>query len=140
MAENGCGGLPSRRGLTRATHHEDGVAFAAHVVGDADAVDRRSHGGNLSGGKPALSFAPAGSLADRLKQGDKEVEIFGQRIEVRAKVVSMDGMSAHADRDELLRFLSYQDKQFIKKIIFIFFNYSLRFIFFYQIFYIFHFI
>jgi metallo-beta-lactamase family protein len=38
--------------------------------------------------------------------GEKEVRIFGQKYPVKARVVQIQGFSAHADRDELLQWLS----------------------------------
>ena len=41
-----------------------------------------------------------------LVEGAREVKIHGQWVPVNAKVESLPGMSAHADRDELIRWLS----------------------------------
>jgi metallo-beta-lactamase family protein len=57
------------------------------------------------------SYADPDSLGGRLKAGDKEVEIWDKMFTVKADVIVMDALSAHADRDELLRFLSSQDKK-----------------------------
>ena len=47
-----------------------------------------------------------GTLGRRIVEGAKEVRIFGQYRPVKAKVVQINGFSAHADRDELLKWLS----------------------------------
>ena len=38
--------------------------------------------------------------------GAKEVRILGQSYKVRAKIVQLQGLSAHADRDHLLEWLT----------------------------------
>lgn len=49
-----------------------------------------------------VGFAANGTLARRLVDGDDEVTIFGDAIPVRARIHTINGFSAHADRDELL--------------------------------------
>ena len=51
-------------------------------------------------------FQAAGTRGRALQEGSKEVRIHGQSIPVHAKVVTLDGFSAHADRDEILRWAS----------------------------------
>jgi len=49
-----------------------------------------------------VGFAAYGTLARRIVDGASEVRIFGEDIPVRAKLYTIGGFSAHADRDELL--------------------------------------
>ena len=49
-----------------------------------------------------VGFAAQGTLARTLIDGAKTVELFGETIPVRAKLYTINGFSAHADRDELL--------------------------------------
>ncbi|MBV1872750.1 MAG: MBL fold metallo-hydrolase [Gammaproteobacteria bacterium] len=49
-----------------------------------------------------VGFASRGTLARRLVDGAKVVRIFGDEISVRARIYTIGGFSAHADRDELL--------------------------------------
>ncbi len=56
------------------------------------------------------------SLGGRLKNGDKEVRIFGQWHEVNAEVGQIRSMSAHGDYNDLLHFLDCQDPSKVKKV------------------------
>jgi|LakMenEpi03Aug12_release.lakeMendotaPanAssembly.Ray.scaffolds.fasta_scaffold01737_27 metallo-beta-lactamase family protein len=53
-----------------------------------------------------VGFQAQHTLGRRLVEGASEVRIFGMMHKVRARVTSMLGFSAHADRDDLLRALS----------------------------------
>ncbi len=48
-----------------------------------------------------VGFQASYTLGHRLQQGEKQVRIYGEEVEVRAEVASIDGYSAHADRGEL---------------------------------------
>jgi metallo-beta-lactamase family protein len=50
-------------------------------------------------------FQAGGTRGAALKAGATELKIHGDYVAVRAEVVSLDMFSAHADRDELLRWL-----------------------------------
>ncbi len=52
-----------------------------------------------------VGYQVPGSLGRRVKDGAKHVQIDGQSVRVRAKVLSTDGFSAHADRDDLMTFV-----------------------------------
>lgn len=56
------------------------------------------------------------SLGGKLLSGAKEVEIFNEIKEVKAETGMLTGMSAHADCDDLLHFLSNQDPAKVKSI------------------------
>jgi metallo-beta-lactamase family protein len=49
-----------------------------------------------------VGFAARGTLARQIIDGAKSVHLFGEEIRVRARVHTINGFSAHADRDELL--------------------------------------
>lgn len=51
-----------------------------------------------------VGYQVAGSLGRRLRDGQKIVDIDGKKVKVRATTDVVDGFSAHADRDDLLKF------------------------------------
>lgn len=52
-----------------------------------------------------VGYQAAGTRGRALQEGAKTLRIFNQEIFVRARVVTLDGFSAHADQAELLRWL-----------------------------------
>jgi metallo-beta-lactamase family protein len=50
-----------------------------------------------------VGFQPPGSRGDWLKKGNDTVRILGEDIPVRAQIAEISGLSAHADKNELLR-------------------------------------
>ena len=55
-----------------------------------------------------VGYCAEHSLGARLRNGEKNLKIFGDEITVRAQVAIMDSFSAHGDHDELISFLSNQ--------------------------------
>ena len=51
-------------------------------------------------------FQAPGTRGEALENGADEIKIFGEFVPVRAEVVSLDSMSAHADYTELVEWLS----------------------------------
>ncbi len=49
-----------------------------------------------------VGYAARGTLARRIVDGAESVHLFGEEIPVRARIHTINGFSAHADRDELL--------------------------------------
>jgi len=54
------------------------------------------------------------SLGGQLLNGAKEVELFNETIPVAAEIDALSGLSAHADSDDLLQFLSCQNPEKVK--------------------------
>ena len=52
-----------------------------------------------------VGFQAQGTLGRRIIEGAKKVKIFGEEIAVNARIYTIGGLSAHADRDELLDWL-----------------------------------
>lgn len=52
-------------------------------------------------------YQDPGTRGDRLQRGESEIKIHGQMIPVRAKIVAMNSLSAHADYEEMLDWLKH---------------------------------
>ena len=63
-----------------------------------------------------VGYCSPGTLGHRIREGEKEVSIFGIKHQVKAQVVIMDSFSAHADQGELMAFLDNQNRSKLQKI------------------------
>lgn len=63
-----------------------------------------------------VGYCEPTSLGGRLLAGDRYVHIFGEEYDVNCEVKSIKSMSAHGDYEDLLKFLSCQDPEKIKKL------------------------
>jgi metallo-beta-lactamase family protein len=64
-----------------------------------------AHGGESSTTVMIVGYQPSGGLGRRLIDGDRTVRIMGREVTMRARVVTIGGLSAHADRSELLEWV-----------------------------------
>ncbi|CUS76631.1 metallo-beta-lactamase family protein [Candidatus Kryptonium thompsonii] len=63
-----------------------------------------------------VGYMAENTLGRKLKDGVKKVKIFGDEYTVNAEVISMDALSAHADRNELIGYISHIDRKHVKGI------------------------
>lgn len=54
-----------------------------------------------------VGYQATGTLGRRILERQKGVRIHGQRYPVRAKIEKINGLSAHADRDDLVRWIGH---------------------------------
>jgi len=67
-------------------------------------MDRRSR-------PSTVSYMAQHTLGRRIKDGASPVRIYGEEYDVKAEVASIEGYSAHADRNQLLRWAGTFDDQ-----------------------------
>jgi len=109
-----------RRKLPRFTPVNSGLESKALVERDQPAVIIASSGmatggrvvHHLFAGLPDprhtvlfVGFQAAGTRGRQLVDGARHVKIFGQHVPVHARIEKIDGMSAHADAGEIVRWL-----------------------------------
>jgi metallo-beta-lactamase family protein len=76
-----------------------------------------------------VGYTTPDSLGGQLKSGHKKVNIFGKDLTVNAQVFVIDSFSAHADYQEIIQFLSCQDKSKVKQIFLVHGDYEIQKIF-----------
>jgi len=55
-----------------------------------------------------VGYQAKGTLGNKIQQGYKEVELFnGEKIEINLEVKTLDGLSGHSDRKQLLNFIGH---------------------------------
>lgn len=84
---------------------------------------------NISDSKNTIlmvGYCEPRSLGGQLKNGAKEVSIYGERFQVVAEVQSIQSMSAHGDYEDLLKFISGQDPEKVKKIFLVHGDYDVQ--------------
>ncbi len=64
----------------------------------------------------AVGYCSPETLGARILSGEKEVSIFGEKHIVRADVEQIEAFSGHGDYNEMIGFLSCQDKSQIRKV------------------------
>ena len=63
-----------------------------------------------------VGYAAGETLARKIMDGNKFVKIFGEETEVKAEIKTMDYFSGHADKNDLLEYVSYSRPEKLKKI------------------------
>lgn len=64
----------------------------------------------------SVGYCAPTTLGAKILRGDKKVSIFGISHQVRATVKSMEAFSGHGDYNEMIHYLSCQNKQKIKQL------------------------
>jgi metallo-beta-lactamase family protein len=62
-----------------------------------------------------VGFQAQHTLGRRIKDGESPVRIFGEMYDVRARVASIEGLSAHADQAELLEWAHHFDRKRLQR-------------------------
>lgn len=100
------------------TSDEPCIIISASGMMDAGRV-KHHLANNISDSKNTIlvvGYCTPNSLGGKIREGQKQVRIFGEDHAVNADVEIIDSYSAHADYAELIRFLSCQNKEKIKKL------------------------
>jgi metallo-beta-lactamase family protein len=63
-----------------------------------------------------VGYASPNTLAGALKRGDDQVTIFGEKLNVKCRISSMESFSGHGDYNEIIEFLSCQTPERVKKV------------------------
>jgi len=63
-----------------------------------------------------VGYCAPTTLGAKIMRGDKKVSIFGRPITVRADLRRIDAYSAHGDYEEMIQYISCQNKNKLKKI------------------------
>ena len=96
--------------------HKPCVIIAASGMMEAGRVKHHlaNHIENPSTTVLCVGYCEPSTLGAKIMRGDEEVSIFGQRHKVRAELRRIDSLSGHGDYEEMLRYISCQNKRKVK--------------------------
>jgi len=100
------------------TSKEPCIILSASGMMDAGRIKHHLKN-NISDAKNTIlvvGYCTPHSLGGKIREGQKVVKIFGDEYDVNAEVEVIDSYSAHADYNELIKFLSCQDKTKLNKL------------------------
>jgi metallo-beta-lactamase family protein len=94
------------------------VIISASGMAEAGRVKHhiRNNVGNSKNTILMVGYCEPNSLGGKLIAGQKVVDIFRDKYEVKAEVRAIKSMSAHGDYEDLLHFLSCQDPEKVKQL------------------------
>jgi len=100
------------------TDYRPSVIISASGMADAGRVKHHIANGieNWRNTIMIIGYCEPSSLGARLKEHPETVGIFGSSYTVKADIVSLNSMSAHADYNDLCQYLSCQDAQDVKRV------------------------
>lgn len=100
---------------SKAINFEEGPKVIISASGMCDAGRIRHHlKHNLWKAENAIVFVgyqAYGTLGRTLVEGAKEVKLFGENIQVNAEILQLEGISGHADKNGLLRWINEFQKK-----------------------------
>lgn len=100
-------------------NYYDGPCVIISASGMAEAGRVKHHiNNNIENSRNTILFTgycEPRSLGGRLKRGETEVGIFGQRREVHADIAEIASLSAHGDYDDLCQFLACQSPDLVRR-------------------------
>mgnify|MGYP001239191138 CR=1 FL=1 len=73
-----------------------------------------------------VGYASPESLAGKLKAGEPEVMIFGDPFKVKARIEVLESFSAHADYEEMIKYLLCQNTKEVKQLILVHGEYDVQ--------------
>lgn len=84
-----------------------GIIISASGMAEAGRILHHlvNHAGDPKNCILFVGFQASYTLGHRIQEGQKEVRILGEMQQIAAEVVTIDGLSAHADRTELRRWV-----------------------------------
>ena len=96
--------------------HKPCVIIAASGMMEAGRVKHHlaNHIENPATTVLCVGYCEPSTLGAKIMRGDEEVSIFGQRHKVRAELRRIDSLSGHGDYNEMMRYISCQDKRKVK--------------------------
>lgn len=114
-----------------ASHNKPCVIISSSGMAEAGRVKHHiaNNVSNPKNGILIVGYCEPYSLGGRLKNGAKEVTIFGDAFEVNASVDVIASLSAHGDYNDLLQWLSCQEPSKTRKIFLVHGEYSVQTIF-----------
>ena len=100
------------------THYKPCVIISASGMAEAGRVKHHIYNSieNWRNTIMIIGYCEPSSLGARLKKRPETVGIFGQQMQVKADIVVLESMSAHADYNDLSQYLSCQDPQEVKRV------------------------
>ncbi len=98
--------------------HEPCIIISASGMAEAGRIKHhiKNNIGDPNSTILLVGYASANTLAGALKRGDKQVNIFGERFDVKCRVETMDSFSGHGDYNEMIEFLSCQKPERVKEV------------------------
>ena len=100
------------------TDHKPSVIISASGMAEAGRVKHHIANSieNWRNTIMIIGYCEPSSLGARLKERPETVGIFGSQYNVKADIVTVNSMSAHADYQDLCQYLSCQDAQEVKRV------------------------